>query len=61
MIISKQKLLETIDETIIKTCEACERSLSFEERFRIKLAVFINAYWGGKNGTDKKASTKATY
>lgn len=60
MIITKQKLLELIDETIIKTSEACGRTLSFKDRFRIKEALFKRAE-GVKNGVNKKAATKATY
>lgn len=60
MIITKQELLEIINHTILKTCESCEKKLSFEERFIIMLDVFIYADWG-KYGTNKKATSKATH
>ena len=51
MVISKQKILDAISETIIKTSEACGRKLSLKQQFIIKEFVLKKL---DKNGVANK-------
>lgn len=52
MIITKQKILELINETVIITCKACGKNLSLKDQFRIKEKIFKE--YEAKNNEKRK-------
>lgn len=54
MFITKQKFLEIINDTVLKTCRSCGRNLSIKDQFRIKEEIFKKY----DETIDKKGSKK---